>query len=195
MPDPAKLDKVPPTVVILPSTKVEEASLRVKVMVAVSPIFKAVLLEAMVMVGATVSTVMEIVLEAMLLLPAPSVKVPTATLKVAVVVLVTVGIKVAVYVKPDPAKLESAPPTTVILEEIKAVEAASLRVKVKLAVSPIFKVVLLEAIVMAGATVSTVMEIVLDAVLRLPAPSVKVLAATLIVAVAVLLVFGVKVAV
>ena len=128
-------------------------------------------------------------------MPAPSVKVPTATLKVAVVVLVTVGIKVAVYVKPDPAKLESAPPTTVILEEIKAVEAASLRVKVKLAVSPIFKVVLLEAIVMAGATVSTVMEIVLDAVLRLPAPSVKVLAATLIVAVAVLLVFGVKVAV
>jgi len=195
VPDPAKVDKVPPTVVILPSTKVEEASLRVKVMVAVSPIFKAVLLEAMVMVGATVSTVMEIVLEAMLLLPAPSVKVPTATLKVAVVVLVTVGIKVAVYVKPDPAKLESAPPTTVILEEIKAVEAASLRVKVKLAVSPIFKVVLLEAIVMAGATVSTVMEIVLDAVLRLPAPSVKVLAATLIVAVAVLLVFGVKVAV
>ena len=195
MPDPAKLDKVPPTVVILPSTKVEEASLRVKVMVAVSPIFKAVLLEAMVMVGATVSTVMEIVLEAMLLLPAPSVKVPTATLKVAVVVLVTVGIKVAVYVKPDPAKLESAPPTKVILEEIKAVEAASLRVKFKLAVSPIFKVVLLEAIVMAGATVSTVMEIVLDAVLRLPAPSVKVLAATLIVAVAVLLVFGVKVAV
>jgi len=195
VPDPAKLDKVPPTVVILPSTKVEEASLRVKVMVAVSSIFKAVLLEAMVMVGATVSTVMEIVLEAMLLLPAPSVKVPTATLKVAVVVLVTVGIKVAVYVKPDPAKLESAPPTKVILEEIKAVEAASLRVKFKLAVSPIFKVVLLEAIVMAGATVSTVMEIVLDAVLRLPAPSVKVLAATLIVAVAVLLVFGVKVAV
>jgi hypothetical protein len=39
------------------------------------------------------------------------------------------------------------------------------------------------------------MEIVLDAVLRLPAPSVKVLAAKLIVAVAVLLVFGVKVAV
>jgi len=47
------------------------------------------------------------------------------------------------------------PPATVILEEIKAVEAGSLRVKVKLAVSPIFKVVLLEAIVMVGATVST----------------------------------------
>ena len=45
-----------------------------------------------------------------------------------------------------------------ILEEIKAVEAASLRVKVKEAVSPILKEVLLEAIVMVGATVSTVME-------------------------------------
>ena len=82
----------------------------------------------------------------------------------------------------------------VILPSAKFGEA-SLSVKVIVAVSPILKVVLLEAIVMAGATVSTVMEIVLDAVLRLPAPSVKVLAATLIVAVAVLLVFGVKVAV
>ena len=59
---------------------------------------------------------------------------------------------------PEPAKLESAPPATVILEEIKAVEAGSLRVKVKLAVSPIFIVVLLEAIVMVGATVSTWIE-------------------------------------
>ena len=56
---------------------------------------------------------------------------------------------------PEPAKLESAPPTTVILEEIKAVEAASLRVKVMVAFSPILKVVLLEEMVMVGATVST----------------------------------------
>ena len=47
------------------------------------------------------------------------------------------------------------PPATVILEEIKAVEAGSLRVKVKLAFSPILKAVLLEAMVMVGATVST----------------------------------------
>ena len=47
------------------------------------------------------------------------------------------------------------PPTIVILEEIKAVEAASLRVKVKVAVSPDFKAVLLELIVMVGAVVST----------------------------------------
>ena len=82
--------------VILPSTKFEEASLRVKVMVAVWPDFKAEVEELMVIVGATVSTVMEIVLEAVLALPAPSVKVPAATLKVAVVVLVAVGVKVAV---------------------------------------------------------------------------------------------------
>ena len=82
-----------------------------------------------------------------------------------------------------------------ILEEIKAVEAASLRVKVKVAVSPILKAVLLEAMVMVGAVVSAVMEIVLEAVLRLPAPSVKVLAATLKVAVVVVFAVGVKVAV
>jgi len=56
---------------------------------------------------------------------------------------------------PDPVKLESAPPATVILEEIKAVEAASLRLKVRVAVSPILKVVLLELMVMVGAAVST----------------------------------------
>ena len=56
---------------------------------------------------------------------------------------------------PDPVKLESAPPTTVILEEIKAVEAASLRVKVMVAVSPDLRVLLLELMVMVGAAVST----------------------------------------
>ncbi len=55
---------------------------------------------------------------------------------------------------PEPAKLESAPPTTVILEEIKAVEAASLRVKVMVAVSPDFKAEDDEVIVMVGAMVS-----------------------------------------
>ena len=82
-----------------------------------------------------------------------------------------------------------------ILEEIKAVEEVSLRVKVKVAVSPDFKAVLFEVIVIVGAVVSTVMEIVFEAVLLLPALSVKVEAATLKVAVVVLIVFGVKVAV
>ena len=55
---------------------------------------------------------------------------------------------------PEPAKLESAPPTTVILEEIKAVEAASLRVKVMVAVWPDLRALLSEVMVMVGAMVS-----------------------------------------
>ena len=96
---------------------------------------------------------------------------------------------------PEPVKLESAPPTTVILEEIKAVEAASLRVKVRVAVSPDLRGLLLELMVMVGAAVSTVMEIVLEAVLLLPPVSVKEPAATLKVAVVVVFAVGVKVAV
>ena len=87
------------------------------------------------------------------------------------------------------------PPTTVILAEINAVEAASLRLKVRVAVSPILKVVLSEVIVMVGETVSTAMEIMLEAMLGLPAASVKVLAKTWMVALEVLLLVGVKVAV
>ena len=90
------MPSVPPTEVILPSTKFEEVSLRVKVRVAVSPIFKVVLFEAIVTVGATVSTVTDSCVAAVLLLPAPSVKVPAATLKVAVVVLLVVGVNTAV---------------------------------------------------------------------------------------------------
>ena len=45
-----------------------------------------------------------------------------------------------------------------ILEELKAVEAASLRVKVRVAVSPDFKAVLFEVMVIVGARVSTLME-------------------------------------
>ena len=82
-----------------------------------------------------------------------------------------------------------------ILEEIKAVEAASLRVKVRVAVWPDFKAEAEEVIVMVGAVVSTVIEIVFEAVLGLPAVSVNVLAKTLIVAVVVLFADGVKVAV
>ena len=64
-------------------------------MVAVSPDYKEVLSEAIVMVGAMVSTVMEIVLEAVLGLPALSVKVAAATLMVAGEILLLVGVKVA----------------------------------------------------------------------------------------------------
>ena len=96
MPVPDSVPRVPPTVVILPSTKFEEASLRVKVKVAVWPDLRVLLSEVIEIVGATVSTVMEIVLEAVLLLPALSVKVAAATLKVAVVMLLVLGVKLAV---------------------------------------------------------------------------------------------------
>ena len=59
MPEPAKFESAPPVAVTSPSTKFEEASLMVKVMEAVSPDFKAEAEEVMVIVGATVSTVME----------------------------------------------------------------------------------------------------------------------------------------
>ena len=81
------------------------------------------------------------------------------------------------------------------MEEIKAVEAASLRVKVMVAVSPDFKAEVEELIAMVGATASTATESCVAAVLLLPAVSVKVLAKTLKVAVAVLVAVGVKVAV
>ena len=87
------------------------------------------------------------------------------------------------------------PPATVILEEIKAVEAASLRVKVRVAIWPDFKAEAEEVIVMVGAMVSMATDSWEAAVLGLPTVSVKVLAETLKVAVVVLFAVGVKVAV
>jgi len=87
---------VPPTEVILPSTKFEDASLRVKVKLAVSPDFKAEADEVIVIVGATVSMLIESWEAAVLGLPAPSVKVLAKTLMVAVVVLLLVGVNIAV---------------------------------------------------------------------------------------------------
>ena len=81
---------------MLPSTKVEEASLRVKVTLAVWPDFKAEADEVMVMVGETVSTATESCVAEVLGLLALSVKVPAATLKVAVAVVLLLGVKVAV---------------------------------------------------------------------------------------------------
>ena len=62
----------------------------------VSPAFKATAEEAIVIVGASVSTAIVNCVAGELLLPAVSVKAPVAMLKVAVVVLFTVGVKVAV---------------------------------------------------------------------------------------------------
>ena len=65
-----------------------------KVKEAVSPAFKAVLSEAIKMVGARVSNVIVNCVAGELLLPAVSVKAPVAISKVAVVVLFAVGVKV-----------------------------------------------------------------------------------------------------
>ena len=74
-------------------------------------------------------------------------------------------------------------------------EAASLRVKVRVAVWPDFKAEAEEVMVMVGAMVSMATESCVAAVLLLPAASVKVLAKTLKVAAVVLLLVGVKIAV
>ena len=53
------MESAPPVAVTSPTAKVVEDSLRVKVMVAVSPDFNADLLDVIAIVGATVSTVTE----------------------------------------------------------------------------------------------------------------------------------------
>ncbi len=58
---------------------------------------------------------------------------------------------------PDPVNAESVPPAIVTSVEAKSVED-SLRVKVKLAVSPDFSEDLLEVMITVGTTVSMVME-------------------------------------
>lgn len=55
---------------------------------------------------------------------------------------------------PLPAKLEIVPPETVISEAVKVVEA-SLSVKVKVAESPVMRLVLLVLKAIVGTTVST----------------------------------------
>ena len=91
-----KPDRVPPDTDTSPELKSVEFSLSVKVIVAVSPIFNALLFEDIVMVGEIVSTPIVNWDAAELLLPAASVKAPVVTSKVAVVLLLEDGLKVAV---------------------------------------------------------------------------------------------------
>ena len=100
MPLPAKLEIVPPETVTSEAVKVVDASLRVKVIVVVSPTIKLVLLALTETVGATVSTTIESKLFASepseFALPAASMNTPLATLTTPLAVLFAVGIKVAV---------------------------------------------------------------------------------------------------
>ena len=83
MPEPEKLERVPPLTVISDSTKLVDVSERVKEIAAVSPAFSEETSEEMAMVGRVVSTVRVTVLLASdsswLLLPAPSENLSLAT--------------------------------------------------------------------------------------------------------------------
>ena len=93
----AKAESVPLVAVMSLSAKLIAASERVKVMVAVEPLCTVFTLEVMTTVGATVSTVIvAVVVEAVLLLPAASVKTPAGTLSVPLVVELAAGVKTTV---------------------------------------------------------------------------------------------------
>ena len=97
MPEPLKLEIVPPTATTSAAVKDVDDSLSVKVMVAVSPALRAGVLLVMEIVGATVSTVsVGESWPATLALPAGSVNVPAGTEIEPGVVELAVGVKVAV---------------------------------------------------------------------------------------------------
>ena len=96
-----------------------------------------------------------------------------------------------------PLKLERVPPETVISEAVKVVEA-SLSVKVKVAESPVMRLVLLVLKEIVGTTVSTekMTELLASepSALAFPMALVKTPVATLTTPLVVLLAVGVKVA-
>ena len=100
MPDPEKLEMLPPETVRSASAKSEDDSERVKVRVAVSPALRDKTSDVTATVGLTVSTerVTELLLSlpSALLLPAESENVELATEMTPSVVLSSVGVKVAV---------------------------------------------------------------------------------------------------
>ena len=100
MPDPEKLERVPPETVTSEATKSLADSERVNVRVAVSPAFKEATSEEMAMVGLEVSTESVTVLLAsepsLLALPAESENLDESTEITPLAVLSAVGVKVAV---------------------------------------------------------------------------------------------------
>ena len=104
MPLPLKLESVPPETVTSPTTKLEDDSLNVNVMVAVCEADRLVALDETAMVGAVVSaTVLTVMVTVLLVsdpsaltLPAASENTPFAMLTVPVAVLLAVGVNKAV---------------------------------------------------------------------------------------------------
>ena len=99
MPEPEKLERVPPVMEISSTVKSVDDSERVKVRVAVSPALREEVSEVRAMVGLTVSMlrVSELLASepSALELPAESEKTPEATEITPSVVLLLVGVKVA----------------------------------------------------------------------------------------------------
>ena len=103
MPLPLKLESVPPETVTSPTTKLEDDSLNVNVMVAVCEADRLVALDETAMVGAVVSaTVLTVMVTVLLVsdpsaltLPAASEKTPFAILITPLVVLLAVGVNKA----------------------------------------------------------------------------------------------------
>ena len=104
MPEPEKPERVPPETETSSTVKSVDASVRVKLIVGVSPLLREARLELMAMLGGVVSAatvLMERVTELLasepsaLVLPAESEKTPEATEITPSVVLLLVGVKVA----------------------------------------------------------------------------------------------------
>ena len=92
----AKPDSVPPLVMMSESVKPLGASLKAKVILAVSPVTRALWSLVIVKVGAAVSNVSVGVMPAPPVLPAASVYAPLETVMLAVPALDVSGVKVAV---------------------------------------------------------------------------------------------------
>ena len=184
VPDPPKSDNVPPLTVISPTTKLAIVSFDVKVndiieSLDVSPVDTVD--EVISIVGLVPSYVQEKVFETVLLFPYASVNVSAATLIVQAPSVV--GVNVALYVVPEPEKLDNEPFETVISPTTKLVvvslDVNTIAIVASLDVSPLDTVD--EVIVIVGDVPSYVQEKLLDALLLLPLASVNVEAPTLIV--------------
>ena len=123
----AKPDSVPFVAVTSDAVKVVLASDSVNVMTARPvPLLETVgTLEVITTVGATVSTVMVSGVDAVLLLPAVSVKTPAGTLTVPLVVELAAGVKTTVYTVWETAtKPDKVPPATAMSPIAKVVEGS-----------------------------------------------------------------------
>ena len=182
-PVPLMAPSVPPVVVMSASANPIGASLKVKVIVAVSPAFTAATLLVMASVGASVSMLRIGDDPAPPALPAASVYAAEATVMLAwSAATPAVGVKVAVRVRPVPLNAPSAPPVVVISPAAKLLPGSSLKVKVIVAVSPAFTAATLLLMASVGAKVSIAIVGVVPAAPALPAASVYLALATVMLA-------------